>query len=66
MHETTIRLHIEPLDKGGYVATSPDVSGLVAQGRTIEETTEIAQDVTRKIAESCHEHGDSLPPALTV
>lgn len=64
MNESTIRLHIEPLDEGGYVATSPDVPGLVAQGRTVVETTEIARDVARKIAESCREHGDSLPPAL--
>ena len=64
MNESTIRLHIEPLDEGGYVATSPDVPGLVAQGRTVVETTEIARDVARKIAESCLEHGDPLPPAL--
>jgi len=63
--ESTIQLHIEPLDEGGYVATSPDVPGLVAQGRTVVETTEIARDVARKIAESCLEHGDPLPPAFT-
>ncbi len=64
MNEIAIRLHIEPLDEGGYVATSPDVPGLVAQGRTVAETAEIARDVARKIAESCIEHGDPLPPAL--
>ena len=62
MHEATIRLNVEPLDEGGYVATSPDVPGLVAQGRTIIETVEIAQGLTRKLAESCVEHGDPLPP----
>jgi predicted RNase H-like HicB family nuclease len=62
--ESAIRLHIEPLDEGGFVATSPDVPGLVAQGRTVVETAEIARDVARKIAESCLEHGDPLPPAL--
>lgn len=56
---------MEPLEEGGYVATSPDVPGLVAQGRTITETAEIARDVARKIAESCIEHGDPLPPALS-
>ncbi|HEY1685430.1 MAG TPA: type II toxin-antitoxin system HicB family antitoxin [Tepidisphaeraceae bacterium] len=64
MDEITIRLHIEPLEEGGFVATSPDVSGLVAEGRSITEATEIAQSLTRKIAESCMEHGDPLPPAL--
>lgn len=64
MSESAIRLQIEPLEEGGFVATSPDVPGLVAQGRTVVEATEIARDVARKIAESCLEHGDPLPPAL--
>ena len=62
--EATIRLHIEPLAEGGYVATSRDVPGLVAEGRSITEAVEIAQGLTRKIIESCIEHGDPLPPAL--
>ncbi len=64
MAEVTIRLHIEPLEEGGYVGTSPDVPGLVAEGRSLTETAEIAQGLARKIAESCIEHGDPLPPAL--
>jgi predicted RNase H-like HicB family nuclease len=62
--EATIRLHIEPLPEGGYLATSRDVPGLVAEGRSITEAVEIAQGLTRKIVESCIEHGDPLPPAL--
>jgi len=62
--EATIRLHIEPLTEGGYVATSPDVPGLVAEGRSITEAVEIAQGLTRRIVESCIEHGDPLPPAF--
>ena len=64
MNTPCFQLHIEPLENGGYVATSPDVPGLVAQGRTIVETSEIARDVARKIAESCLEHGDPLPAGL--
>jgi antitoxin HicB len=64
MDEVTIRLRIEPLEEGGYVATSPDVPGLVAEGRSIVEATEIAQGLARKIVESCLEHGDPLPAAL--
>jgi antitoxin HicB len=64
MSESAIRLHVEPLEDGGFVATSPDVPGLVAEGRSYVEVAEIAQDVARKIAESCREHGDPLPPAL--
>lgn len=63
-NETTIRLHIEALDEGGYLATSPDVPGLVAEGRSITEAVEIAQGLTRKLIESCLEHGDPLPKKL--
>lgn len=62
--EVAVRLHIEALEEGGYVATSPDVPGLVAEGRSVMEAVEIAQGLTRKIVESCLEHGDPLPPAL--
>jgi len=65
MSEATIRLHVEPLEEGGFMATSPDVPGLVAEGRSIVEATEIAQGLARKIVESCLEHGDPLPPALS-
>lgn len=64
VEEALIRLDIVALSGGGYLATSPDVPGLVAEGRTLTETAEIAQDVARKILESCLEHGDRLPPAF--
>lgn len=64
MSEVAIRLRVEPLAEGGYIATSPDVPGLVAQGRTVVEASEIAKDVARKIVESCLAHGDPVPPAL--
>jgi len=64
MSEVAIRLHLEPLEEGGYVATSPDVPGLVAEGRSIVEATEIAQGLARKIVESCIDHGDVVPGAL--
>ena len=64
MDEVTIRLHIEPLEEAGFVATSPDVPGLVAEGRSVTEAAEIAQGRARKIAESCIEHGDPLPRAF--
>ena len=43
--EHIITLHVEALEEGGYLATSDDVQGLVAQGRTMQETLEIARDV---------------------
>lgn len=45
-------LHIEKLPEGVYLATSDDVQGLVAQGRTIQETIEIARDVAKKLISS--------------
>jgi predicted RNase H-like HicB family nuclease len=44
--ERIINLHIEKLPEGYYLATSDDIQGLVAQGRTIAETMEIARDVS--------------------
>ena len=60
MTETMISIKIEKLD-GGYLATSDTLHGLIAQGRTIAETIEIAQDVAKKLIESYIEHGDPLP-----
>lgn len=50
--EHMIQLHIEKLPEGVYLATSDDVQGLIAQGRTIQETIEIARDVAKKLIES--------------
>ena len=41
--EHIIQLHIEKLPEGVYLATSDDVQGLVAQGRTVQETIERAR-----------------------
>ena len=53
--ERIVKLHIEKLPEGLYLATSDDVQGLVAQGRTVAETLEIARDVARKLLEAQHE-----------
>ena len=52
MMEQIAKLHIEKLPEGVYLATSEDIPGLVAQGRTITETLEIARDVAKKLLES--------------
>ena len=64
MTESAIRLHVEQVEPGVFVATSPDVPGLVAQGRTVSEVVEIARDVARRIAEDCLEHNDPVREAL--
>ena len=61
MAEYMISIDIQKLDEGGYLATSDSIQGLIAQGRTIAETMEIAQDVAKKLIESYVEHGDPLP-----
>lgn len=65
MKEISIALVVEPLEEGGYLATSPDWDDILAQGRTIAETLEIAQDVARKLVESYIEHGDPLPDSIS-
>ena len=53
--ERIVNLHIEKLPEGLYLATSDNVQGLVAQGRTIAETIEIAKDVAKKLIEAQEE-----------
>ena len=63
-NEYTVNLKIEELPEGQFLATSDDLPGLIAQGRTVAETLEIAQDVAKKLIESYIEHNDPLPPGL--
>lgn len=61
--EHIIQLHIEKLPEGVYLATSDEIQGLVAQGRTIQETVEIARDIAKKLIEAQSSGGTHLPPA---
>jgi predicted RNase H-like HicB family nuclease len=58
--ERIVTLHIEKLPEGLYLATSDDVQGLIAQGRTIQETIEIARDVAKTLIDLRSEPNDSL------
>ena len=58
--EHIINLHIERLPEGVYLATSDDVPGLIAQGRTVTETLEIARDVAKKLIEAQDERAGPL------
>lgn len=58
--ERIINIHIRRLPEGLYLATSDDVQGLVAQGRTVNETIEIARDVVKKLLEA---HPAAMGPA---
>ncbi len=61
--EHIANLHIEMLPEGVYLATSEDVPGLVAQGRTIVETIEIARDIAKQLI--LIEEQDHSPVQLT-
>ena len=58
--EQIINIHVEKLPEGVFLATSEDVPGLVAQGRTATEAIEIARDVARKLMEARTERQGKL------
>ena len=62
--ELAICIQIEALPEGVFLATSDELPGLVAQGRTVAETLEIARDVARKLIEARKER-DGLPALPT-
>jgi predicted RNase H-like HicB family nuclease len=45
-------INVEKLPEGVFLATSEDVPGLVAQGRTATEAIDIARDVAIKLMEA--------------
>jgi len=63
--EVAIQIQVEQLPEGVFLATSEDVPGLLAQGRTIAEALEIARDVATKLIEARRERNDNphLPGA---
>ena len=58
--EKIVNIHIEKLPEGVYLATSEDIQGLVAQGRTVTEALEIARDIVRKLMEARAERAGNL------
>ena len=58
--ELAIRIRVEELPEGVFLATSDELAGLVAQGRTVAETLEIARDVARKLIEARREREGAL------
>ena len=62
--EIVLNVKMEPLEEGGFVATSSDLPGLVVQGRTRTETMELAQANARILMEVYLSEKLPLPPAL--
>ena len=60
----TIRLHLEPDPSGVYTVTSPDVPGLVTEGRTPAEIQANVQDALAALWDAWQALGVEPPPAL--
>jgi antitoxin HicB len=60
----TIRLYLEPNPGGVYTVTSPDVPGLVTEGRTPDEIQANVQEALDALVAAWSELGRDIPPAL--
>jgi len=56
--EWLVNFQLKRLPEGSYLATCESIPGLVAQGRTVTETLEIARDVAKKLHEARLERGE--------
>lgn len=61
--ELAVSVQVEELPEAVFLATSTELPGLVAQGRTVAEALDIARDVARKLIEARRERDGS--PDLT-
>jgi len=55
--ELAIQIQVEELPEGVFLATSNELDGLVAQGRTVAEALDIARDVAKKLIEARRDRG---------
>jgi len=60
----SIRLYLEPDPGGVYTVTSPDVPGLVTEGRTPGEILNNVQEALAALMQAWQELGMEVPPAL--
>jgi len=61
--ELALQVRVEELPERLYLATSDELPGLVAQGRTVAEALDIARDVARRIIEARSEREGPIPLA---
>ena len=64
MSKYRLPLVIEPLEEGGYLATSPAFPGLLVQADTVEEALALAPGVARALIEAMREKGGSGQPSF--
>ena len=60
----SIRLYLEPNPDGVYTVTSPDVPGLVTEGRTPAEINRNVQEALDALKAAWKELGNEIPPAI--
>ncbi|HUX77176.1 MAG TPA: type II toxin-antitoxin system HicB family antitoxin [Anaerolineae bacterium] len=60
----SIRLYLEPNPGGIYTVTSPDVPGLVTEGRTPDEILHNVQEALDALKDAWQELGMETPPVL--
>ena len=59
-----VTLEIQKLEEGPYLGTSPELLGLIVQGKSPEEVVELAPDIARELIEVMLETEEALPPGL--
>jgi predicted RNase H-like HicB family nuclease len=64
--ERIIRLQIEKLPEGVYLATSEDVQGLVAQANTLRELLDLVPELVSMLDEIRAEEGFDQPSGTPV
>lgn len=52
-----LKIRIEPLEEGGFLATSNDIQGLLAEGDTVQETIENAIAIAKDLIEVSNKYG---------
>ena len=60
----SILLYLEPDPNGVYTVTSPDVPGLVTEGRTPDEILHNVQEAMDALMDAWQDLGIDAPPAL--
>jgi len=67
MNVYDLAIHVEEIHDGGdyhYVATSPDLPGLLVAGDTPEEVLSLAPSVAGALIASLQAEGDPLPATM--
>ncbi len=64
MKQYLLKVEVETLEDGRYLAICPDLQGCHAEGDTVADALENVEDVARIIIELCREENLPLPPEL--